>query len=411
MPALTGKATPLNDGFRGIVQDDQVLDSATTSGNILISNSVDSVDVFESKTMSGDAAIAADGTVTVTKTDFDHGALTGKGDDDHTQYVLADGTRNITGAFVMEDNVTIGDGGAGIDFTLTFDGEGSDGIITWMEDEAQFNFDSTIIVENATNPTVATIDTTNTVVTVFQSQDTFGAGGTTSNHPFYFLTNSVVGGFIDTSQNWQLEGSLKIIEQAAADADSAGYGQLWVKNDIPNTLWFTDDAGIDVQLGVGGADTFASIEVDGAAQSTNAPTLDFDGTDFDLTESPTDNFDITLDARRREITEFLYVERPDGSGAGFPICFVPRAATIKTVYSETDVGTVDFNIEFRAHGSAPNPTSAKLWTVAEQATATGETNTSFDDATVPAEHWLHYNPSADASSPTKLWITVVYTYD
>lgn len=42
------------------------------------------------------------------------------------------------------------------------------------------------------------------------------------------------------------------------------------------------------------ADTFATIQVDGVAQSTNAPTLDFDGTDFLLTESPTDDFDITI---------------------------------------------------------------------------------------------------------------------
>ena len=45
-------------------------------------------------------------------------------------------------------------------------------------------------------------------------------------------------------------------------------------------------------------DTFATVEVDGVSQSTGAPTLDFDGTDFTLTESPTDSFDITLNAER-----------------------------------------------------------------------------------------------------------------
>ena len=42
------------------------------------------------------------------------------------------------------------------------------------------------------------------------------------------------------------------------------------------------------------SDTFTSIEVDGVPQSTNAPTLDFDGVDFTLTESPTDSFDIVV---------------------------------------------------------------------------------------------------------------------
>ena len=44
----------------------------------------------------------------------------------------------------------------------------------------------------------------------------------------------------------------------------------------------------------GAGNTFAAIEVDGSAVSANAPTLDFDGTHFTLTESPTDDFDITL---------------------------------------------------------------------------------------------------------------------
>lgn len=37
-----------------------------------------------------------------------------------------------------------------------------------------------------------------------------------------------------------------------------------------------------------------NIEVDGVSVSTGATTLDFDGTDFTLTESPTDDFDVTI---------------------------------------------------------------------------------------------------------------------
>lgn len=41
-------------------------------------------------------------------------------------------------------------------------------------------------------------------------------------------------------------------------APDAGTGVLWVKNDTPNTLWFTDDAGTDVQVaGAGSADDLA----------------------------------------------------------------------------------------------------------------------------------------------------------
>jgi hypothetical protein len=51
---------------------------------------------------------------------------------------------------------------------------------------------------------------------------------------------------------FRLDGVQYIQEQADADADIAGFGQLWVNTAIPNELWFTNDEGTDVQLGVGG---------------------------------------------------------------------------------------------------------------------------------------------------------------
>ena len=48
-------------------------------------------------------------------------------------------------------------------------------------------------------------------------------------------------------------GTMKLIEQAAAETDTAGSGQIWVLTATPNTLWFTNDAGTDVQLGLGAA--------------------------------------------------------------------------------------------------------------------------------------------------------------
>lgn len=63
-----------------------------------------------------------------------------------------------------------------------------------------------------------------------------------------------------------------IEEQAAAEADVAGDGQVWVRNDTPNTLMFTDDAGTD-------------FVVSGAAAPVgvaNPMTADLDGDGFDL---------------------------------------------------------------------------------------------------------------------------------
>lgn len=48
------------------------------------------------------------------------------------------GNLTVTGTSALKGNVTIGIGAAGTDYTLTFDGESNDGVITWMEDENYF---------------------------------------------------------------------------------------------------------------------------------------------------------------------------------------------------------------------------------------------------------------------------------
>ena len=45
-----------------------------------------------------------------------------------------------------------------------------------------------------------------------------------------------------------VEGTITLKEAANASGDTAAYGQLWVKSDSPNNLYFTDDSGQDVQI-------------------------------------------------------------------------------------------------------------------------------------------------------------------
>ena len=85
----------------------------------------------------------------------------------------------------------------------------------------------------------------------------------------------------------------------------------------------------------GGSDTFATIQVDGVAQSTNAPTLDFDGTDFTLTESPTDDFDITIKAERvQDIAGAMFTGNTE---TGITITYQDADGTIDAVVSDTTV--------------------------------------------------------------------------
>jgi len=53
-------------------------------------------------------------------------------------------------AVLLKQNVTIGAGAAGVDYTLTFNGETSDGVITFLEDESIFVFDSQVGVTTGT---------------------------------------------------------------------------------------------------------------------------------------------------------------------------------------------------------------------------------------------------------------------
>ena len=58
--------------------------------------------------------------------------------------------------------------------------------------------------------------------------------------------------------------SVYLDEKAAADADVTGDGQLWVKNETPNVLYFTDDAGTDFQVATeAGTETLTNKTIDG----------------------------------------------------------------------------------------------------------------------------------------------------
>ena len=58
--------------------------------------------------------------------------------------------------------------------------------------------------------------------------------------------------------------SLYLSEKAAANADITGDGQIWVKNETPNVLYFTDDAGTDFQIATeAGTETLTNKTIDG----------------------------------------------------------------------------------------------------------------------------------------------------
>ena len=51
---------------------------------------------------------------------------------------------------------------------------------------------------------------------------------------------------VDSGQT--ITGTLKMVEQAEASASTAAQGQLWVNTAVPNELYFTNDAGTDLNV-------------------------------------------------------------------------------------------------------------------------------------------------------------------
>jgi len=66
-----------------------------------------------------------------------------------------------------------------------------------------------------------------------------------------------------------VEGTLTMKEAAAASGDTAAYGQLWIKNDAPCNLYFTDDTGQDVQITSDGSLAGVSGALSGLGSNDN----------------------------------------------------------------------------------------------------------------------------------------------
>ena len=79
--------------------------------------------------------------------------------------------------------------------------------------------------------------------------------------------------------NVRIGNPIKIREKSAALPDTAGYGQLWVKTAIPAQLWFTTDAGSDIQLtsGTSIVDNWIKNDTDDTMDAALLINKDMDG--------------------------------------------------------------------------------------------------------------------------------------
>jgi hypothetical protein len=122
--------------------------------------------------------------------------------------------------------------------TLAVSDSGTDGTLTYTADTTQNGLNLTI----ATGGTLTVTDLTNNDVLIAGTAGLIEDSG--GNLTFDGTTLAVTGA-ATVSTDLTVTESVYLIEQAAAGADTATRGQIWVRDDAPNTLMFTDDAGND----------------------------------------------------------------------------------------------------------------------------------------------------------------------
>jgi hypothetical protein len=80
-----------------------------------------------------------------------------------------------------------------------------------------------------------------------------GVDNTGHDVKFFGATSGNYFSWDESADEVNMVGTIKLKEQADAHADTAAFGQIWVNTATPNELYFTTDAGDDIQLTSGTA--------------------------------------------------------------------------------------------------------------------------------------------------------------
>ncbi len=118
------------------------------------------------------------------------------------------------------------------------------------------------------------------------------------------------------------DGVLHLGEQAAAEADTAAYGQVWVRDDAPNILMFTDDTGDDFEITNNARWQF--VEQVGDDTVNNTTTLI--DTDLLLTNIPIGRYSLLMVVNARDVAVSGCGMRTDISTTGIGGTSVLRGA-------------------------------------------------------------------------------------
>lgn len=152
----------------------------------------------------------------------------------------------------------------------------------------------------------------------------------------------------------------KIEESSVAATHQAGYGQIWVKNDSPNILNFTDDTGVTIQLG--GPTTITDNANNRVITGSATPStlvaeteLTFDGTHLGIGEAGVDNDYMKISE------DYLWFTQKNDSATVSPYTILRKSRDATSFLADDDlIGQYLFFAE-------QTSTSAGMYGLADQA--------------------------------------------
>ena len=346
----------------------------------------------------------ASATVHFTEASIDHGSIAGLGDDDHTQYTLADGSRSmdtldVTGNATVDGNVGIGVVGTPT-APLQIEGVGTADAIYIESSDAGADAGPVITLKR---------DSASPASADYLGQLKFKGESDTGAERVY----AKITAKIDDPTNTAEDGVIEFMNRFGGSEQIA----LRLKENSFRTVNGVE-LHVDGNTGLGNNNPSEKLDVTGnikVSGTVDGRDVAADGTKLDTVETDLLGVSGTVfdSSGGWEIqTKAITVESPTNT-EDISIFYTDVAITIEkmtAVLRGSATPSVTWTIRHNSDRSAAG-TEVVTGGTATTNTTTGEQVTVFNDATIPAGSFVWLETTAQSGTVDTLHITIKYTYD